>query len=193
MKGPLRKNKYQLHTNQLILSEISLDDLNDIHRLHSTPKVDEFNTLGIPKNLQETRDFIMVILKDQADQDRKHICWSIRKRPDNVFVGLAGLVLSAKRFKMAEIYFKLFPEHWGKGYATEIARRIFQFAFGDLSLHRIEAGVATGNVRSIRVLEKLGMTREGIRRKILPIRGEWKDNYHYSILIEEFNRTRIDP
>ena len=37
------------------------------------------------------------------------------------------------------------------------------------------------------VLEKLGMTREGNRRKILPIRGEWKDNYHYAILEEEYN------
>jgi RimJ/RimL family protein N-acetyltransferase len=87
---------------------------------------------------------------------------------------------------MAEIYFKLLPESWGNGFATELARRIFQFAFQDLGLHRIEAGVATENVRSIRVLEKLGMTREGSRRKILPIRGEWKDNYHYAILDEEF-------
>ncbi|MDR1201453.1 MAG: GNAT family N-acetyltransferase [Tannerellaceae bacterium] len=45
-----------------------------------------------------------------------------------------------------------------------------------------EAGVATENIRSIKVLEKSGMIREGLRRKILPIRGEWKDNYHYAIV-----------
>jgi len=50
------------------------------------------------------------------------------------------------------------------------------------NLHKVEAGVATENHRSIRVLEKAGMTREGLRRKILPIRGEWKDNYHYAIV-----------
>jgi len=49
-------------------------------------------------------------------------------------------------------------------------------------LHKVEAGVATGNVKSIRVLEKVGMTREGLRRKILPIRGEWIDHYHYAIV-----------
>ncbi len=49
-------------------------------------------------------------------------------------------------------------------------------------LHKVEAGVAIGNIKSIRVLEKTGMTREGLRRKILPIRGEWVDNYHYAIV-----------
>jgi RimJ/RimL family protein N-acetyltransferase len=126
------------------------------------------------------------IIKDQLSKNRNHICWSVREINKGDFIGLAGLVKSADRFKMAEIYFKLLPKFWGKGYATELANRIFQFGFEILDLHRIEAGVATENVKSIRVLEKLGMTREGIRRKILPIRGEWKDNFHYAILDEEF-------
>jgi len=169
------------------MMEITNDDLNDIHTLHSIPEVDEFNTLGIPKDIQETKDFIGQILHDQHSKDRKHLCWGIRKKSDNLFIGMAGLVLSAKRFKMAEIYFKLSPVFWGNGYATELSKRILQFAFNDLNLHRIEAGVATENIKSIKVLEKLRMTREGIRRKILPIRGEWKDNYHYAILEEEFD------
>jgi len=52
-------------------------------------------------------------------------------------------------------------------------------------LHRIEAGVATQNLNSIKLLEKVGMTREGMYRKILPIRGEWVDNYSYAILEED--------
>ncbi len=49
----------------------------------------------------------------------------------------------------------------------------------------MEAGVASENTRSIRVLEKIGMTKEGLRRKILPIRGEWKDNYHFAIVEDD--------
>ena len=52
-------------------------------------------------------------------------------------------------------------------------------------LHKVEAGVATENKKSVKVLEKTGMTREGLRRKILPIRGEWKDNYHYAIVEDD--------
>ena len=47
------------------------------------------------------------------------------------------------------------------------------------------AGVATENIQSIRVLEKSGMTREGLRRKVLPIRGEWVDNYEYAIVEDD--------
>jgi RimJ/RimL family protein N-acetyltransferase len=54
-----------------------------------------------------------------------------------------------------------------------------------MHLHKVEAGVQTENVRSIKVLEKAGMTKEGLRRKILPIRGEWKDNYHCAILEDD--------
>jgi [ribosomal protein S5]-alanine N-acetyltransferase len=59
---------------------------------------------------------------------------------------------------------------------------LIRTGFEDFGLHKVEAGVATENIRSIRVLEKAGMTREGLRRKILPVRGEWKDNYHYAIV-----------
>jgi len=45
--------------------------------------------------------------------------------------------------------------------------------------------VATQNLNSIKLLEKVGMTREGMHRKILPIRGGWIDNYSYAILEED--------
>lgn len=60
------------------------------------------------------------------------------------------------------------------------------FGFNDLKLHRIEAGCAVENIASSKVLEKVGMTKEGMKRKKLPIRGEWKDNYLYAILEEDF-------
>ena len=77
------------------------------------------------------------------------------------------------------------PTHWGNGYATEISKRLIKFGFEYLKLHRIEAGVATGHLKSIKILEKVGMKREGIRRKILPIRGEWKDNFHYAVVEDD--------
>lgn len=178
--------RYRLESDRLLITEITNEDLDDVHALHSIPEVDEYNTLGIPKDINETKDFLEQIILEQHSENRKQICWAIREKLSNDFIGIAGLVFAAKRFKMAEIYFKLSPAFWGKGYATELANRILSFSFNDLNLHRIEAGVATENVKSIRVLEKLGMTREGSRRKILPIRGEWKDNYHYGILEEEF-------
>jgi len=174
-----------LESERLILKEITWDDLEDIHKLHSIPEVDEFNTLGIPENIEETKEVIRPAIVNQNEDIRNKYCWTINIKTGSKFIGLAGLSLSTDRFKMGEIYFKLSPVHWGKGYATETARTLIKFGFRDLKLHRIEAGVAIENIRSIRVLEKAGMVREGIRRRILPIRGQWKDNYHYAILEDD--------
>jgi len=181
-----------IQTNRLTLQEISWDDLEMIHRLHSIPEVDEFNTLGIPKNLDETRNNMMSDIENQQKTSRSRFCWKAILKETGEFIGIAGMTLSNDRFKMGEFYYKLFPEFWGKGYATETAKALIKFGFEECQLHRIEAGVATENKASIRVLEKAGMTCEGIRRKILPIRGEWKDNFHYAVLEDDFKKNSAD-
>jgi ribosomal-protein-alanine N-acetyltransferase len=172
-------------SNRLLLTEISRDDAEDIHRLHSFPEVDEFNTIGIPGNIEETKALIHPMIERQSDNPRKSFTWKILTGGQHEFIGLAGMNLSCDKFKLGEIYYKLLPRYWGKGYATEASKTLIKFGFENLHLHKVEAGVATDNVKSIRVLEKSGMTREGLRRKILPIRGEWKDNYHYAIVEDD--------
>jgi RimJ/RimL family protein N-acetyltransferase len=56
---------------------------------------------------------------------------------------------------------KLHFDHWGKGHGTEAVNRVLDFGFNDLNLHRIKAGCAVENIASIKVLEKVGMIREG--------------------------------
>ncbi len=175
----------ELASGRLILKEITWEDLEKIHKLHLVPAVDEYNTLGIPENIDETRLILRPIIKDQKSHTRKHYWFSILLKSDSLFIGLCGINLSADRFKIGEIYYKLYPAHWGRGYATEVAKVLVKYGFEVLKLHRIEAGVATENNRSIRVLEKIAMKREGIGRKILPIRGVWKDNFHYAILEDD--------
>lgn len=172
----------ELNTNRLIIQEVTWDDLDDIFILESSPEIDEFNTLGIPDDKNVTREHLRPFIGDQKAEVRKKYCWTIRLQTTGEFIGLAGMTVTADRFKMGEIWYNLMPTHWGNGYATEVAKRLIRFGFERLNLHRIEAGVATENKRSIKVLEKAGMTIEGIRRKILPIRGDWVDNYHYAIL-----------
>lgn len=174
--------KHELETERLFLSEISWDDVDDIHRLHSYPEVDEFNTLGIPKNLEESRKYVRDIIDAQMKIPRKTYIWKIKLKKNSKFIGITGTILSNDIFRLAELFYKFEPVYWGHGYATEVTKRLIRFGFDHLRLHKIEAGVATENIRSVRVLEKAGMTREGLRRKMLPIRGEWKDNYHYAIL-----------
>jgi RimJ/RimL family protein N-acetyltransferase/nitroimidazol reductase NimA-like FMN-containing flavoprotein (pyridoxamine 5'-phosphate oxidase superfamily) len=173
---------YNLVSERLYLHEITWNDLDNLHQLHSIPEVDKFSTIGIPETIADTREVIKTAIEDKQNQIRKTIAWTIWTKDTNDFIGEAGINLSANRFKLGEVYYNLDPEYWNRGFGTEIAKTLIDFGFSDLGLHKVEAGVATDNFKSIRVLEKVGMTREGLRRKILPIRGEWKDNYHYAIV-----------
>jgi len=178
----INKSLYQFESVRMAFTEITWDDLGYIHQLHSMPEVDEFNTLGIPENIDITREVLRPAIDDQAHAERKLFFWSIRNKESAEFMGIAGLTLAPERFRMGEIFYKLSPSFWHKGYGTETAKSLINFGIDILKLHRIHAGVSTQNKRSIHVLEKSGMTREGLNRKILPVRGEWKDNYHYAIL-----------
>jgi len=172
-------------TKRLMLLEITNDDLQDIHQLLSIPEVDEFNTFGIPNLLEDTEKHVNQIIKHQSKVPRDSYTWKIILKSSNQFIGLTGFVLSNDKYKLGEIYYKFHPKYWGNGFATELSKRLVILGFGEFNLHKVEAGVATENIKSIRVLEKIGMTREGLRRKILPIRGEWKDNYHYAIVEDD--------
>ena len=175
----------EIASNRLILTELTWDDLENIHTLHSIPEVDEFNTLGLPKDIEETREVIRPIIEEPRSEKRHHISWKIEIKDNLDFIGLAGMVLSTDKYNRGEIYYKFLPAYWGKGYATEVSKALIKSGFEEFKLHIVGAGVATKNIQSIKVLEKSGMTREGFRRKVLPIRGEWVDNYEYAILEDD--------
>ena len=175
----------EIITKRLLLREITWNDLESIHQLHSVPEVDEYNTLGIPGDMEETRELIRPDIEAKQKDPQERYTWRIILQSSAEFIGLAGMTLSNDKYSLGEIYYKLLPAYWGKGYATEVAKNLILAGFDTFKLHKVEAGVATENERSIRVLEKVGMTREGLRRKILPIRGEWKDNYHYAIVEDD--------
>jgi len=174
-----------LETERLILSEVTIDDLENIHQLNSIPEVDEFNTLGIPETIKDTEKILLLLIEDQNKSPRGTFMWKITLKETNEFIGVAGFSLSNDKFRLGEIYYKLNPKYWGNGYVTELAKKLILIGFEIFNLHKVEAGVATKNIKSIRVLEKIEMTREGLRRKILPIRGKWIDNYHYAIVEDD--------
>lgn len=178
-------NQLNLETERLSLREFKWKDVTKLHALHSHPDVARYNTLGIPQELSRTRDVMAPSIEDQDATDRSQYAWAIWHLESQEFLGEAGLKLAPKRYRKGEVYYSLMPEHWGKGYATELLQAIISLGFEALNLHRIQAGVAVENEASIRLLEKVGMQREGRSRKILPLASGWSDNFTYAILEED--------
>ena len=174
--------KMELYTTRLLLRELSSADLEAVHHLHSLPEVDEFNTLGIPDSLATTEHLLADWLTQLHAAPRTSYVLAVQRANSQEFVGLIALNLGKANFKNAEVWYKFLPAHWGQGLTTEALTALLTFGFDHLNLHRIEAGCAVENIASQRVLEKVGMTREGRKRQLLPIRGAWVDNYFFAIL-----------
>jgi len=180
-----------LQTQRLHIRELEPTDLESIHTLHSLPETDEFNTLGIPENIQVTEQILNNWLSAKEQEPRNSYVFAIELNDTHPFIGLIAINLGRPKFRRAEVWFKIHKDHWNNGYTTEALLKILAFGFNHLHLHRIEAGCAVENIASARVIEKAGMIREGMCRKDLPIRDTWKDSYSYAILEEEFNLKHI--
>ncbi|TMU57128.1 GNAT family N-acetyltransferase [Flagellimonas algicola] len=178
--------KVKLETERLLISPISLADLGKIHELHSLAETDKFNTLGIPENIEGTEQIVKDWIAKNNIAESKHFTLKIESVANREFIGLIAINLGPPKFRIAEVWYKLHSDFWKQGYATESLHRLLEFGFNELQLHRIEAGCAVENLGSIRVLEKVGMTREGRKRQVLPLKQGWSDNFHFAILATDF-------
>lgn len=176
------KPKTKLSAERLNLRPIQPSDLGSIHALHALPETDQYNTLGIPNNIEETKMIISPWISDNEKAEPTNFTFTIETKANSIFVGLIVLKLGNRKYRTAEVWYKLHPDYWGKGYGTESLRTLIRFGFDQLHLHRIEAGCAVENIASIKVLEKAGMRREGRKRKVLPLKTGWSDNFEYAIL-----------
>jgi [ribosomal protein S5]-alanine N-acetyltransferase len=121
----------------------------------------------------------------QSEEDRKNdegYNFGIFKH-DGTLIGTINLFQVLRgSIQGAFIGYFLDKEHNGKGYTTEAAKLVVDYAFHELNLHRIEAGVMPHNIGSIRVLEKAGFHKEGISVKNVKINGKWEDHQMLAII-----------
>ena len=111
--------------------------------------------------------------------------WSIRDSAGS-FVGTCGFNrLDLERGRRGEIAYDLTHARWGRGVLTAVLPAVVDFGFGRLALHRLEAMVTPGNVRSGRVLERHGFAREGLLRGY----GFWKGRYWDQIVYSRLAPT----
>jgi RimJ/RimL family protein N-acetyltransferase len=89
--------------------------------------------------------------------------WALERRDDGTFIGFTGLAAvpwEAHFTPAIEVGWRLAPEAWGHGYATEAAREAVRFGFEDAELDEIVSFTVPANVRSRAVMERLGMTHD---------------------------------
>lgn len=112
--------------------------------------------------------------------------WAIIWRESDKMIGTCGFTRLNVESNSAEIGYVLNPAYWGIGLAPEAVRAVMKFGFWQLRLHRIEARYMVGNERSRRVMEKVGMTYEGVGRDSMHVKDKYVSIGTCAILRNEY-------
>jgi ribosomal-protein-alanine N-acetyltransferase len=169
------------------LRSLASGDVDAVHALISRMDVVRHMRFSLCST-EESQKFLRDSLLESPSDPWRSIVRAISDSPRSDLVGLCGVVI-LRGAEEGEIWYLVEPESWGKGIASQAVKHLLDFGFGELRLHRIWATCLPENPASARVLEKVGMRKEGFLVKNLKIHGEWKSSFLYAMLAEEWSRT----
>jgi ribosomal-protein-alanine N-acetyltransferase len=149
----------EVRSERLLLRRWRDSDRLPFRQLNADPRVMEF----FPEPLTtETSDALFDRAQEHFDR-HGFGPFAIELIETGAFIGFIGLSIPAfdAHFMPAvEIGWRLAFEHWGKGLATEGARAALAFGFNDLGLDQVVSFTVPANLRSRRVMERIGMTHD---------------------------------
>jgi RimJ/RimL family protein N-acetyltransferase len=148
-----------LETERLILRDWRAADRQPFAQMNADPRVMEF----MPAILSRAESDLLVDKIEKHFQTYGFALYAAELRASQSFIGYIGLAVpsfQAKFTPCVEVGWRLSANHWGKGLATEGAREVIRYAFGPLGLDGLVSFTVPANIRSRRVMEKLGMTHD---------------------------------
>ncbi len=171
-------------TERLVIRELTFTDAEAIYAYGSQEVVTQFMPWPTQHRVEDAYEFLHETIRNAHSEPRKS--YDLPITLDGRLIGMIGLHNMDNPHRNAEMGYVLHPDYWGQGYMTEAASAMIGFAFYQLDLHRIYALHAHDNEASGRVLQRIGMTHEGVLRHGLRAHdGVYHDADIYGIIHEE--------
>jgi RimJ/RimL family protein N-acetyltransferase len=181
---------WPLHTERLLLRPFVESDLEALHAMQSDKDVVRY-LYHDTRSIDEVRAALV----------RKIACMFVTGEGDGVsaavilrdtgqFVADLSLWWVSEGHAQGELGFVVHPAHQRRGYATEAARPLLDFAFDTMGMHRVVGRAEARNLASARVLEKLGLRREAHLVENEWVKGEWQSELVYAVRAEEWAAQR---
>lgn len=145
-----------LETTRLILREFEDTDLDALLKINQDKNVMAY--FPGTQNLEQTQNFIKKVKQHFSEHGYSLYAVELRNTGEYIgFVGLLNATFKAHFTPATEIGWRIAYKHWGKGYATEAAKAILHYAFTDLKIAEVVSFTSKTNIKSRRVMEKIGL------------------------------------
>ncbi|KEQ14613.1 hypothetical protein GZ77_09850 [Endozoicomonas montiporae] len=166
------------------LSLISKADIDDLVAMLQDEEVTEFLWFA-PAPEQFLRDYFNPMAEHNekaiTEQSEPMTTLIIRDAQTGAFAGMAAILPMGMIPGVYEVGYQLPRQSWGKGLATRVSRLLLRYGFEELGAHKIVADCYASNKGSERVMQKIGMTKEGHQTNFYPYKGGLDDRVHYGI------------
>ncbi len=168
----------EINTSRLMIRKFSTNDWQDVFRYTSNSEVMHYIPEGVMTE-EKAKQFVLTNRGENAEY------FPVILAEENKLI---GHLVFFKYFgaHTYEIGWVFDPDYCNKGYASEAAKAMLAYGFEHMKLHRIIATCQPENIPSYKVMEKIGMRREGYFKKCIPAGDGWWDEYYYAILREEW-------
>ncbi|UZD74666.1 GNAT family N-acetyltransferase [Bacillus siamensis] len=174
----------KIKTDRLVIRTFEREDWQDVYEYTSNPEVMKY----IPEGVFSEEDAKKFVIENSGEHAEKY---PVLLKDEKTVIGHIAFF---KYFggHTYEIGWVFHPAYQGKGYASEAASAVLAFGFNEMKLHRIIATCQPENTASHRVMEKIGMRREGFFKKCIPHENDWWDEYYYAVLEEERAASNLE-
>jgi RimJ/RimL family protein N-acetyltransferase len=169
-----------LTTKRLVLRPFSPSDARDVQLLAGDRSIAD-TTLTIPHPYEDGAAEEWISGHQEIYDRGKGVTFAVTTKEDGVLVGAISL-MSVSAGHQAELGYWVGKPFWNRGFCTEAAEAVLQYAFEEMGLERVHACHLSRNPPSGRVMQKIGMRNEGCRRHHVRKWGVLEDLELYGIL-----------
>ena len=177
-----------LETDRFILRKIKVSDYLDMYEYSKLESVTKYLLWRCHPDERYTRDYLSYVQSQYRAGE--FYDWAIIDKESSKMIGTCGFAKLDTENNCAEIGYVINPDYWRRGIATECVRKVIDFGFNELNLHRIEARYIVGNEVSRRVMEKCGMVFEGIHKSSLFVKDEYVSVGFCAITYDDYLNIR---
>jgi RimJ/RimL family protein N-acetyltransferase len=177
---------HSLETNALILRKFAESDFAAVQSYSNCKENLIYMPWG-PNSDEETRAFIRRTIQEDEENPIKDHTYAVTLKDSGKLIGGCDMHVNSGE---ASLGWVLHRDYWKRGYGTELGKALLKYGFEELNLHRITARCDVENYGSFRVMEKIGMRREGLFIEGRPAHKmsdrQYSDELYYAIVKDEW-------